>query len=52
MKMPPTHMIGAVTRTVAVIWTSTWICWTSLVVRVSSEGAPNRAVSRSENVVT
>ena len=52
MMMPPTHMIGAVTRMVVVIWISTWICWTSLVVRVSSDGAPNRAVSCSENVVT
>ena len=50
--MPPTHMIGAVTSIVAVICTSTWICATSLVLRVSSDGAVNRAVCRSENVMT
>ena len=52
MMIPPTHMMGAVTSVVAVICTSTWICWTSLVVLVSSDGAPNRAVSRAEKVVT
>lgn len=52
MKIPPTHMIGAVTSTVPVICTRYWICRTSLVLRVSSVGAPNQAVSRSENVVT
>jgi hypothetical protein len=45
-------MIGAVISMVAVTWTSTWICWTSLVVRVSSDGAPNRAVSSAENPMT
>ena len=45
MKMPPIDMIGAVISMVQVICTSSWICWTSLVVRVSSDGAPNRAVS-------
>ena len=45
MTMPPTHMIGAVISMVQVNCTSSWICWTSLVVRVSSDGAPNRAVS-------
>ncbi len=52
MISPPTHMIGAVTSTVNVICTSTWICWTSLVVRVNNVGAPNREVSCSEKVVT
>ncbi len=52
MTMPPTHMIGAVISIVHVICTSSWICWTSLVVRVSSDGAPNRAVSCAENPVT
>ena len=51
MKIPPTHMIGAVTRTVAVICTSTWICCTSLVVRVRSEAGEKCAASRAENVV-
>ncbi len=52
MKMPPTHMIGAVISIVQVSCTSNWICWTSLVVRVSSDGAPNRAVSSAEKPVT
>ena len=51
MKIPPAHMIGAVTSTVHVICTRNWICRTSLVVRVSNDGAPNRAVSCSEKVV-
>ena len=38
-------MIGAVISIVQVSCTNSWICWTSLVVRVSSDGAPNRAVS-------
>src|SRR5262247_4172724 len=45
MKMPPIDMIGAVMSTVQVSWTNSWTCWTSLVVRVSSDGVPNRAVS-------
>ncbi len=52
MTMPPTDMIGAVTNTRQVICTRNWICRTSLVVRVSNVGAPNRAVSCSEKVVT
>ena len=52
MKMPPIDMIGAVISMVQVSWTSSWICWTSLVVRVSSDGAPNRAVSSAEKPVT
>ncbi|CFR80254.1 Uncharacterised protein [Mycobacterium tuberculosis] len=51
MMIPPTHMIGAVTSTVAVIWTRNRICRTSLVLRVNNVGAPNRAVSRSEKVM-
>ena len=45
-------MIGAVISMVQVICTSSWICWTSLVVRVSSDGAPKRAVSAAEKPVT
>ena len=45
-------MIGAVISTVQVNCTSCWICPTSLVVRVSSDAVPNRAVSAAENVVT
>ena len=52
MITPPTPMIGAVISTVNVICTNIWICWTSLVVRVMSVGAPNREVSCSEKVVT
>lgn len=40
MMMPPTHMMGADTISVNDIRTSICICWTSLVVRVISEGAP------------
>ncbi len=39
--MPPTHMIGADTSSVNVISASIWTCWTSFVVRVISDGAPN-----------
>ena len=52
MKMPPIDMIGAVISMVQVSCTSSWICWTSLVVLVSSDAAPNRAVSSAENPVT
>lgn len=38
---PPTSMIGAITMIVSVIMTNIWTCWTSFVVRVMSEGAPN-----------
>ncbi len=50
--MPPTHMIGADTIRVNVIRASIWICWTSLVVRVISEGAPNCPTSRAEKDCT
>lgn len=52
MMMPPTHMIGADTISVNAISTSIWTCWTSLVVRVISEGAPKRPSSRAENDCT
>ncbi|CAM5288453.1 hypothetical protein SCALM49S_08644 [Streptomyces californicus] len=52
MMMPPTHMIGADTIRVNASSTSIWICWTSLVVRVISEGAPNRPSSRAEKDCT
>ncbi len=41
MMTPPTAMIGAATIIVQVMTTSIWTCWTSLVVRVISDGAPN-----------
>lgn len=50
--IPPTHMIGADTSSVNVIRVSIWTCWTSLVVRVISEGAPNWPTSRAENDCT
>lgn len=52
MMMPPTHMIGAETIIVNVISTSICTCWTSLVVRVISEGAPNCPTSRAEKLCT
>ncbi len=50
--MPPTHMIGADTSSVKVITASIWTCCTSLVVRVISDGVPNRPTSRAENFCT
>ena len=44
--------IGADTMSVAVISTSIWTCWTSLVLRVINDGAPNDDTSRSENSET
>ncbi len=49
MMTPPTIMIGADTIMVNSISTSIWICWTSLVVRVISDGAPKPLTSRLEN---
>lgn len=50
--MPPTHMIGADTSRVNVISASICTCWTSLVVRVISDGAPKWPISRAENDCT
>ncbi len=50
--MPPTIMIGAATNIVQVITTSICTCWTSLVMRVISDGAPNWPTSRAEKPVT
>ena len=44
--------MGAETSRVHVMSTSICTCWTSLVVRVMSEGAPNFETSRSENSPT
>ena len=49
---PPTIMIGAATIIVQVISTSICTCWTSLVLRVISDGAPIWATSRLQNVPT
>jgi len=48
MKMPPTHMIGAMTMRVRAICRNNWICWMSLVLRVIREGVPKRFISREE----
>ena len=42
-EMPPTHMIGADTSSVNVSIASICTCWTSLVVRVISDGVPKLA---------
>jgi len=47
--MPPTSMMGAVTSMVSAIWTKSCTCWTSLVLRVISEGVPKRFISAAEN---
>ena len=52
MKMPPSAMNGAVTSIVALIITSIWTCWTSLVLRVMREPAPKAEISRSEKPLT
>ena len=52
MKMPPMAMSGAVMAIEHVITPSSWTCWTSLVMRVISEGAPSWLTSRWENAVT
>ena len=52
MMTPPIARIGALTSIVLVMSTSICTCCTSLVVRVMSEGAPNRLTSRSEKVPT
>ncbi len=51
-KTPPMLMIGVAMSIVQVSSTSICTCCTSLVVRVISDGAPNRATSRSENAPT
>ena len=45
-------MIGADTNMVKPISTSICTCWTSLVSRVISDGAPKCCTSRAENVPT
>ena len=46
---PPVIMIGALAIIVQPIKTTICTCWTSLVVRVISDGAPKRPTSRFEN---
>jgi hypothetical protein len=50
--MPTVMVIGAPMAIVHVMITSIWTCWTSFVMRVISEGAPNAPTSRAENSVT
>ena len=45
-------MIGVEMNRVQPISTSICTCWTSLVLRVISDGAPNVLSSRAENVPT
>ncbi len=52
MITPPTAMIGAATITLSPMTTTICTCWTSFVVRVMSEGAPNEFISASEKLST
>ena len=52
MMIPPTMRIGAETITVRPMNTTVWTCWTSLVLRVMSDGAPKWLTSTWENVST
>ena len=45
MITPPTARIGALIIMFSAISTSCWTCWTSLVLRVISDGAPKRLSS-------
>ena len=52
-KMTPPMMVnGAASMSVHVISTRICTCWTSLVIRVINDGAPNRATSWAEKSVT
>ncbi len=51
-KRPPTIMIGAATKSVQIIATSSWVCCTSLVIRVMSDDGPKVLTSEVENAVT
>ncbi len=50
--VPPIAVIGAAMSNVQVMKTIICTCWTSFVIRVISEGAPNWFTSRLENPVT
>ena len=50
--IPPTAVTGAASASVVVITTRSCTCWTSLVIRVMSEGAPKWFTSRAEKPVT
>ena len=49
---PITRVSGAAIIIVVASTTSIWICWTSLVMRVINDGAPNWPTSRAEYAVT
>ncbi len=50
--MPTTMVMGAAIAIVQPITTSNCTCWTSLVIRVMSDGAPKCPTSRAEKSVT
>jgi hypothetical protein len=52
MTTPPMTVTGAARARLAAMTTSIWTCWTSLVIRVMSDGAPKRFISRAEKPVT
>ena len=52
MNTPPTHITGAMTISVSAICRNIWICWTSLVLRVISDGVPNLFSSAAANPCT
>ena len=52
MITPPTAMIGASTIIVRATCKKIWICWTSLVLRVMSEGVPKWFISWAEKRCT
>ncbi len=52
MITPPMAMIGARIMMLRPITRTIWTCWTSLVLRVMSDGVPNRLVSVWEKLTT
>ena len=49
---PPTARIGAMIIMFRPIRTTIWTCWTSFVLRVMSDGVPNRSSSACEKLST
>ena len=52
MMMPPMAIIGAKSISVRPMAISICTCWTSLVLRVMSEGVPKRLISLCERLST
>ena len=52
MMIPPTARIGAMIIMFRPIRTTIWTCWTSLVLRVMSDGVPNVSSSAREKLST